>query len=202
MKKNLIKETVCDVLTKEGEEIFRLTETLDYEQAAYVAEAIKNCSGTVVFSACGTSAQAARKSAHTLCCIGCPALFIPPSDALHGGLGIIRENDLLILISKGGCTREINQMIEPARKTGAVVIMVTENEEGSWAKKCDGILTIRVSREPDPFNMLATSSTLAVIAAFDAITIWLMKEKEYTKDNFARIHPEGEVGKRLAEEES
>lgn len=196
-----MKETICSVLTKEAEEILRLTETLDYNQVAYVAETIKNCSGKVIFSACGTSAQAARKSAHTMCCIVCPALFIPPSDALHGGLGLIRENDVLILISKGGCTREINQMIEPARKTGASVIMVTENEESKWTKGCDGILTIRVRREPDPFNMLATASTLAVIAVFDAISIWLMKEKGYTKDHFARIHPEGEVGKRLAEEE-
>ena len=79
--------------------------------------------------------------------------------------------------------------------------MVTENAEGEYAKSCDLILRIKVKEEPDRFNMLATASTLAVIAVFDAVSISLMEEKQFTKEHFYRIHPGGGVGKRLAEGE-
>lgn len=196
-----MRKTIDKVLNREADTIKNLVETLDHSQVEAVSEAINGCRGKVIFSACGTSAQAARKVAHTLCCIGCPSFFLTPSDALHGGLGVIGDADVLILISKGGYTKEINEMIVPARQAGAVVIMVTENADGKAAAGCDLVLKIKVEEEPDRFNMLATASTLAVIAVFDAICIALMEEKQYTKEHFYRIHPEGEVGKRLAEGE-
>lgn len=174
-----------------------LADSLDYKQVEAVLSLIENCDGKIIFSACGTSAQAARKIAHTMCCVGCPALFIPPSDALHGGLGVVEGRDLLILITKGGQTQELNDMILPAHMAGAKVIMVTEHVDGEYAKRCDQVLKIRIKEEPDRFNMLATASTLAVIAVFDAICIELMEGMKYTEENFHRIHPEGEVGKRL-----
>lgn len=194
-----MRNRIKSILNREAREIIELSDTLDYSQVEAVLAAIENCDGKIIFSACGTSAQAAKKIAHTMCCVGCPALFIPPSDALHGGLGVVEGHDLLILITKGGYTHEINEMIRPAHMAGAKVIMVTENVDGEYAKSCDLVLGIRIKEEPDRFNMLATASTLAVIAVFDAICIELMEEMRYTEENFHRIHPEGEVGKRLAE---
>lgn len=196
-----MRETIDKVLNQEADAIKNLVDSLDRAQVEAVLGAVKNCQGKVIFSACGTSAQAARKIAHTLCCIGCPAFFLPPSDALHGGLGAVGKEDVLVLISKGGYTKEINEMITPARQSGTAVLMVTENADGEAAASCDLVLKIKVREEPDRFNMLATASTLAVIAVFDAICIALMEEKQYTKEHFYRIHPEGGVGKRLAEGE-
>ena len=95
-----MRELISNVLNREAEAIRELVFSLDEAQVDAVTETIKNCRGKVVLSACGTSAQAARKIAHTLCCVGCPAFFIPPSDALHGGLGVIGEQDVLLLLSK------------------------------------------------------------------------------------------------------
>ncbi len=195
-----MRDMIQRVLDQEAEALTGAARDLDYSQVEAVIRALKECRGKIILSACGTSAQAARKIAHTLCCAGCPALFIPPSDGLHGGMGVIEARDVVILITKGGQTKELVQMIGPVRAIGAKVIMVTENEDRGIALGCDLMLKIKVKREPDPFNMLATASTLAVIAVFDAISIDLMEELHYTKERFARIHPEGEVGQRLAGE--
>jgi D-arabinose 5-phosphate isomerase GutQ len=192
-----IRESVLDTLKMESDAILELRSAYDEDSLERVVAAITGCAGTTFISGCGTSGEAAKKIAHTLSCIECPSMFLSPSDALHGGLGAVRAGDIAILISKGGKSREINEIIAPSRAKKALIIGVSETEDSVLAKGSDIFLKVRVSREPDDFDMLATSSTLAVIALFDAIAIAIMRTRGYTKERFAMIHPGGAVGQRL-----
>ena len=184
-------------LTMEAESIARLTQELDQDTVLAVAGALMNCKGKVILSGCGTSAMAARKIAHSLSCIEIPALFLSPADAVHGALGVLQQEDILILISKGGNTQELVNLIPACKTKGALLIGVSENPASVIARQADLYLKVKVAQEPCRFNMLATASTMAVIATFDAICIALMQMTGYTREQFAVIHPGGAVGERL-----
>lgn len=181
----------------EADSIRNLTEILNEESVLKVAEALKNCRGKVILSGCGTSAQAAKKIAHSLSCIEIPSLFLSPADAVHGALGVLQKEDIFILISKGGNTKELVSLIPACKTKGALLIGVSENPDSVIAQQSDIYLYIKVDKEPCRFNMLATASTLAVISTFDAICIALMQMTGYTREQFAVIHPAGAVGDRL-----
>lgn len=184
-------------IAMEAESVRRLSEELDGQQVLDTARALMNCRGKVILSGCGTSAMAAKKIAHSLNCIEIPALFLTPSDAVHGGLGVLQEEDILILISKGGGTEELVRLIPACRTKKALLIGVSENPASAIAQNADIYLRVRVEQEPCRFNMLATASTLAVISMFDSICIALMQMTGYTREQFAVIHPAGAVGERL-----
>ncbi len=184
-------------LKMEAETIARLPEELDQKAVLAVAKALMNCKGKVILSGCGTSAMAAKKIAHSLSCIEIPALFLSPADAVHGALGVLQHKDILILISKGGNTGELVNLIPACKSKGALLISVSENPDSVLATQADIYLKIKVAQEPCRFNMLATASTLAVISVFDAICIALMQMTGYTREQFAVIHPGGAVGERL-----
>ena len=106
----------CEVWRQEAEGVCGLTELVDREMFCRVAHAVADCKGRILVAGCGTSAAAAKKIAHSLCCVERPAAFLTPSDAVHGGLGLLQKDDILILISKGGNTKELAALI-PACKT-------------------------------------------------------------------------------------
>lgn len=201
MTDELITNEICRTLEMESASIGQLTADLDMETMVSIVKLLGSTAGKIVTAGCGTSAAAAKKIAHSLCCIGCPALFLSPSDAVHGGMGVVTEGDVLILISKGGNTSELEAVARAGRTLKATLIGVTENPDSTIGKLSDLCLKIRVDREPCRFNMLATASTLAVVSAFDSICIALMSYTEYTREQFAVIHPGGAVGKRLLEKE-
>ena len=193
-------ETITEVervVKAEAEELQKLSERFDKDAVLQTADLLQNCKGKVVLAGCGTSGQAAKKIAHTLCCIEIPAIYMCPADAVHGELGLLQEGDILILISKGGNTEELVTLIPACKTKKATLIGVSENPESAIAKNADIYLEIKTDREPDPFNMLATASTLAVISLFDGICIALAQRKGFTRDQFAVIHPHGAVGARL-----
>ena len=193
-------ETITEVervVKAEAEELQKLSERFDKDAVLRTAKALQNCKGKVVLAGCGTSGQAAKKIAHTLCCIEIPAIYMCPADAVHGELGLLQEGDILILISKGGNTEELVTLIPACKTKKATLIGVSEDPESAIAKNADIFLEIKTDREPDPFNMLATASTLAVISMFDGICIALAQRKGFTRDQFAVIHPHGAVGARL-----
>jgi KpsF/GutQ family protein len=193
-------ETITEVervVKAEAEELQKLSERFDKDAVLRTAKALQNCKGKVVLAGCGTSGQAAKKIAHTLCCIEIPAIYMCPADAVHGELGLLQEGDILILISKGGNTEELVTLIPACKTKKATLIGVSEDPESAIAKNADIYLEIKTDREPDPFNMLATASTLAVISMFDGICIALAQRKGFTRDQFAVIHPHGAVGARL-----
>ncbi len=194
------KEIISEVnrcISMEADAIGKLTEVLDEKAVLETAKVLQNCKGKVILSGCGTSAMAAKKIAHSLCCIEIPALFLSPADAVHGGLGVLQEDDILILISKGGNTQELVNLIPACRTKKAKLIGVSENPDSKIAQAADIYMKVKAEREPCRFNMLATSSTLAVISTFDAICIALMQVTGYTREQFAVIHPGGAVGELL-----
>ncbi|SHS24674.1 putative sugar phosphate isomerase involved in capsule formation [Mycobacteroides abscessus subsp. abscessus] len=194
-------DSVNDTLTKEAEAILEIKNTFDHEQVEKVFELIKNCKGKIITTGCGTSGAAAKKIAHTLSCVECPALFLTPSDAVHGALGVVQKEDIVIAFSKGGATQEINNLIPGCKTKGATLIAVTEVEDSYIAEQSDFLLKVKVSKEPDDFNMLATSSTITIIALFDAISIAMTRFRGYTKEQFAIIHPGGKVGETLTQKD-
>lgn len=192
-------ESVKNTLMIESVSISDLINTISEEKVLEVIKLIGDCKGKVVIAGCGTSAAAARKIAHSLCCVERPASYLNPADAVHGALGFLQKDDVFILISKGGNTTEILSMIPACKTKGARLVGVTENPDSILAKESDILLKIKVDKEPCPFNMLATASTMAVIAVFDAICIALMHYTGYTREQFCVIHPGGAVGNRLLE---
>lgn len=195
--KESLRSEIERTITMEAESIKALKETLDMEMVAEAVRVIGDCKGKIIVSGCGTSAMAAKKIAHSLCCIERPALFLSPADAVHGALGLLQPGDVFILISKGGNTAELTQMIPACKTKKGILIGVSENPDSVIAKEADIYLKVKVEKEPCRFNMLATASTLAVISTFDAICIALMQYTGYTREQFAVIHPGGAVGDRL-----
>src|SRR5271165_2728022 len=148
-------QTAESVWSVEASAVQRLNETIDPRSFTQCVHAIAQCQGRVLMSGCGTSAAAARKIAHSLCCIERPAVFLAPGDALHGGLGLAQPSDLAILISKGGNTLEIMNLIAPLQAKRVPIIGVTENPGSAVGRAADYLLRVKVDREPDEFNMLA-----------------------------------------------
>lgn len=200
MNSEQIWEQVRNVWSVESQAIGKLEETIDAEAVTAVIHAIAKCkksNNRVLTVGVGTSGAAAKKIAHTLSCVEIPSFFLSPDDSVHGGLGALQKDDVVIAISKGGNTQEVVKVIPAIKAKGAVLIGVTENENSILARESTIFLKVKVEREPDPFNMLATASTMAVIAVFDAIAIALMQYTGYTREQFAIIHPGGAVGERL-----
>ncbi len=197
MDKQKMWEYIENTLEIEASSISDLIKSISLDAVTDAVRIIGDCGGRILVSGCGTSAAAAKKIAHSLCCIERPACYINPSDAVHGGLGLLQKGDVLILISKGGNTIEIINMIPACKTKGATLIGVTENPDSVLGRESDLLLQVKVKREPCPFNMLATASTMAVVAVFDAICIALMHYTGYTKEQFAVIHPGGAVGEKL-----
>jgi KpsF/GutQ family protein len=190
---SMVKHAWCTA----AHELTRLPTTIDREALLRCVEAIAACRGRIVTMGCGTSAAAARKVAHSLSCIERPSFFLSPSDAPHGALGAVQPDDIVILFSKSGGTEELVALVPSLKAKKAYLVTVTENEASALARHSDLVLLIKVEREADRFNMLATTSTMAVVAVFDAICIALMEHTGYTLERFALIHPHGAVGARL-----
>jgi len=195
------KETVWSLARRTwiigSKELGRLEKTVDRRAFERLVEVITRTRGRVAVAGVGTSGAAARKIAHSLSCVERAAYFFSPADGVHGGLGSVRRGDVAILISKGGGTKEILALVPSMRKKGVYLVAVTENETSPLARAADLVLRIRVAREADAFNMLATTSTMAVVAVFDAACIALMNTTGFTRKKFALIHPSGAVGERL-----
>lgn len=189
------------VLCMESDAVRSLTESLDYAAANEVLRIlcnVKNSGHKVITAGCGTSGAAAKKIAHTLNVVEIPAFFCAPGDSVHGGMGAIQDGDVVILISKGGNSKEILNYLPVCKVKGARIIGVTENENSTLAKNCDVLLKVCVSREPDRWGYVATSSTMAVIAVFDALAITSIDYTGFSSHQFLLIHPGGAVGEKLS----
>lgn len=192
-----LKEVVGSVFNKETEEIRRQFEAVDPTELAAVVEMIATCEGTILTSGAGTSGILARKVAHTFCCVGKPALFLSPVDAIHGGSGMVRKADTAILFSKGGETQELVNLLVPLEHKEVNSVIVTEKPDSTLGNRCTQLLKVGPSHEVDPNDVIATASITAVNVLFDAIAMMLLERTGYTLDDFAPTHPGGAVGKRL-----
>lgn len=169
---------------------------LDAEKFGNAVDALSKCP-KIITCASGSSGIAAKKFSHSLCCIEKNAQFLSPAEAIHGGMGCIKKGDVVIIVSRGGKTAELLPIIEVCNIKEAVLIAITENMESPLAKKAQITVPIRIEKESDQYNAMATASFIATVALFDAMLVAIMEETGYQLKEFALIHPGGAVGKRL-----
>lgn len=189
-------EMAIQSLEIEATAVKDVLDKMDWVAFQKATEALSKCD-KIITCASGSSGIAAKKFAHTLCCIERPAQFLPPCEAMHGGLGAVQKGNVVVLVSRGGKTAELLPVLDVSIKKGATVIGVTENMDSPIAKQSDIVLPMHIEKESDKYNMQATSSYIATIALFDALICAVMEETDYKKEQFALIHPGGAVGERL-----
>lgn len=194
--------SVLQMFEIEGEEIKTLSKTVNVDSFEKLVTLIRHSLGNIFITGCGTSAMAAKKIVHTLRVIDVPTFYLNPSDAVHGGLGAVQQNDVVIFISKGGSTKELTSFAPNLIKKKVQIIVITENVKSQLAKIANLVIKIKVGKELDKLNMLATTSTLAVISYFDVLAVTLMQEEKFSEENFLINHPAGAVGRRLQEDEN
>ncbi|MGF1558925.1 MAG: SIS domain-containing protein [Flavobacteriaceae bacterium] len=181
---------------KEGDAIHNLSSLLNDEFSKAV-ECIKNSKGRVVISGIGKSAIIASKIVATLNSTGTPAIFMHAGDAIHGDLGTIQENDVVICISKSGSTPEIKMLVPLIKRGPNKLIGMTGNTASFLAQHSDFVLNTFVSEEACPNNLAPTTSTTAQLVMGDALAICLLELKGFSSTDFAKYHPGGALGKRL-----
>lgn len=159
--------------------------------------AVLAASGRVIVSGVGKSGIVGRKLAATLTSTGTPASFLHPVEALHGDLGIVGPGDVAILISKSGESDELRGLVEFLGRNGVTMVAITGRADSSLARVADIILDCGVDEEACPHDLAPTSSTAAAMALGDALAVALLQQRGFGRDDFARIHPAGALGRRL-----
>ena len=158
---------------------------------------LKSCRGKIVATGVGKSGHVAEKIAATFSSTGSPAVYLDPLHALHGGLGLVGKDDVVLMLGKSGESDEINSLLPRLRSIGAKIVAMTSNPDSTLAKGSHLVLHIPVSEEACPLNLAPTTSTTAALAVGDALAVALMKLKGVGVAQFARNHPGGRLGRRL-----
>ncbi|MBI5247345.1 MAG: KpsF/GutQ family sugar-phosphate isomerase [Elusimicrobia bacterium] len=161
------------------------------------ARLIRGCKGTVLLTGVGKSGLIAQKIAATMASTGTPALYLDATEAMHGGLGLVRKGDLILAIGKSGESDELNALLPRVRAIGAKLIALTANPASTLAKAASVVLFTPVEAEACPHNLAPTCSTTAALAAGDALAVALMTLRGFQRESFALNHPGGRLGKRL-----
>jgi len=183
-------------LDTESKAIAEIIDYLDFEKLIEAVEVLSHCS-KIITCASGSSGIAAKKFAHSLCCIERNAQFLSPAEALHGGMGCIKKGDAVVMVSRGGKTAELFPIIEVCNKKEATLIVLTENTNSPMAKKAQFLIPFKIETESDKLGVMATSSFLVTVAIFDAMLTAIMEETGYQLEQFALIHPGGAMGEYL-----
>ncbi len=186
-----------EVIRIEAEAVANLDESINSEFVKAV-DVIYHSVGRVVFTGMGKSGLIARKIVATLNSTGTPAIYLHPTDALHGDLGMVRQEDVVVLISKSGSTEEILNLLSMLKRLKVTLIAMTENKDSKLGTQCDIFLNIAVKEEACPYDLAPTASTTATLAMGDALSITLLQRKGFTAEDFAYLHPGGSLGKRLS----
>lgn len=189
------------VLETEAAAILALVARLDRRFDAAV-ELLRSCRGRVIVTGMGKSGIICRKIVATLTSTGTPAFFLHPAEAIHGDLGVIQRDDVVIALSYSGETDEILRLLETIRRLGAKLIAITGMPASTLAQAADVALDCSVAEEACPMNLVPTASTTAALAIGDAIAMTLLVEKGFRQEDFASLHPGGKLGKRLMRVES
>jgi len=158
---------------------------------------ILRCKGRAIVTGVGKSGLVARKIVATMNSTGTPALFLHPSDAVHGDFGMVRGEDVVICVSKSGDTVELLELLPMFRRIGVPVISLVGNAASPMARSSDIVLDVGVKEEACPYDLTPTASTTATLAMGDALAIALFERRGFSKEDFAFFHPGGSLGKRL-----
>ncbi|MQF95115.1 MAG: KpsF/GutQ family sugar-phosphate isomerase [SAR202 cluster bacterium] len=164
---------------------------------AEAVEVLFTCQGQVVITGMGKSGLIAQKIASTMASTGTPATFLHSGDGLHGDVGIIRSNDVLVAISKSGETAEMLDLMLSVKRIGIPVVSITASLDSTLGRQSDIVLYTPVAEEACPLDLAPTSSTTAALVVGDALAMTLMKKRGFTNESFAMLHPGGQLGKRL-----
>lgn len=191
-----ILKVAKDTLLLESESLKRLTHLLT-DSFVHIIHTILDSNGRVVVTGIGKSAIIGQKIVATFNSTGTPALFMHAADAIHGDLGIIRDEDLILLLSKSGETPEIKVLIPLLNARGNKMVAIVGNTASYLAKQSDFVLDVSVPQEACPNNLAPTASTTAQLVMGDALAVALLECRGFTTDDFARIHPGGALGKQL-----
>ena len=184
------------VIRMEAESVAALEARLD-EHFAGAVEAILHASGRVIVSGIGKSGIVGRKIAATLTSTGTQAVFLHPVEALHGDLGIVGRDDVAILLSKSGESEELRGLLEYLGRNGVRVVAMTGRTDSSLARHAEFVLDCSVEEEACPHDLAPTCSTTAALAMGDALAVALLERRGFGRDDFARLHPGGALGRRL-----
>lgn len=195
MAKNPVQQAK-DVLRIEAESVLRLTEKINASFTRAV-EKIYKSKGRVIVTGIGKSGLIGRKIAATLTSTGTPALFLHPVEGMHGDLGIVTKDDILIALSNSGETYELNTLICNVKNRGGFLIAFTGNTSSTLAKASDIVIDVGVEKEACPFGLAPTSSTTAALAMGDALAVALIGKRHFDEKDFYRFHPGGTLGLRL-----
>lgn len=174
-----------------------LSERLD-EDFVSACQIILECKGRIIIAGMGKSGHIGNKIAATLASTGTPAFFVHPSEALHGDLGMITQQDIVIPISNSGSTEELVTLCAVVKRQGTQLVAMTGKPDSLLAKLAHFHLNIGVEKEACPHDLAPTSSTTATLVMGDALAVALLKARAFTPEDFARSHPAGRLGKRLS----
>lgn len=194
-KENILASAKKTILS-ESESITKLTQFLD-DNFVNTVEIIYNSKGRLVVTGIGKSAIIAQKIVATLNSTGTPSLFLHASEAIHGDLGMVQSDDVVICISKSGNSPEIKVLVPLLKRFGNKLIAITGNTTSFLGKEADFVLNTYVETEACPINLAPTNSTTAQLVMGDAIAVCLMEMKNFTAEDFAKYHPGGALGKKL-----
>ncbi len=195
MKKDILS-IARNVIRQEGAAVLALENRLgpEFEQAV---ELIYRCQGRVVVAGMGKSGQISRKIATTLASTGTPALYMHPSDGLHGDLGMLSRSDLLLLVSNSGETEDILRILPTVDVLGVPIVAILGRVDSTIGRKADVALDASVEREACPMDLAPTTSTTAALAMGDAVAMALLELRDFKPEDFALYHPGGALGKKL-----
>ncbi|MBI2995233.1 MAG: KpsF/GutQ family sugar-phosphate isomerase [Candidatus Melainabacteria bacterium] len=188
------------VLEIESQAIKDLILDLERNQAKEFEKAIDillSCKGRIVVTGIGKSGHIGSKIAATLASTGSPAFFVHPAELAHGDFGMLTPSDVMLALSFSGETDELKKILIPIKRLGIKLISITGNEGSTLAQNSNVSLIIKVQKEACPLNLAPTASTTAMLALGDALAISLMQAKGITKEDFAKSHPGGSLGKKL-----
>ncbi|EGS32747.1 arabinose 5-phosphate isomerase [Megasphaera sp. UPII 135-E] len=191
-----ILETARDVLLQEAKGIEKLAPLLN-QSFVQAVQLILASSGRVVVTGMGKSGHIARKVSATLSSTGTPSVYLHPGEAIHGDLGMVTVNDVVLAFSHSGETPEVVQILPSLKRIGAKMIAVVGNHNSTLAQNADVILEVAIEKEACPLGLAPTTSTTVSLALGDALAVVLLSSHHFTKDQFAVFHPGGSLGKKL-----
>ena len=184
------------VLETEAAAVLALVARLD-DRFARAVVLVRDCKGRVIVTGMGKSGIICRKIAATLSSTGTPAFFLHPAEAIHGDLGVVQADDVVIAMSYSGETEELTRVLETVKRIGAPLIALTGDMTSTLARAANEAIDCRVSEEACPMNLVPTASTTAALAMGDALAMAVLVEKGFRPEDFANLHPGGKLGKRL-----
>jgi arabinose-5-phosphate isomerase len=184
------------VLQTESAAVLALLDRLD-ERFVQAVAYVRDCQGRVIVTGMGKSGIICRKISATFSSTGTPSFFLHPAEALHGDLGVIRSEDVVIALSYSGENDELVRIVETLKRLGTRLVVMSGAPKSTLAQAADVALDCRVSEEACPMNLVPTASTTAMLALGDALAMTVLVEKGFQPDDFASLHPGGKLGKRL-----